>query len=123
MFPVGDIDLKQELRLDEWIVTRQLERQRIRPIYKARVKGESTTAAIYQGRVAEQALQEWREEIKKYMSIRLVFGHSAAVSLRHRLPNCTFRHPNILQVWGRANNGIIQATLFHGGAVFWISCY
>ncbi|KAJ6552857.1 hypothetical protein B0H19DRAFT_1263297 [Mycena capillaripes] len=91
VFPLGDIDLQCKLSLDVWIVTRQLERQRIRPIYNAKVRGESTTASIYQGHGAEQ---EWREEIAKYMSIR---------------------HPNILQVCGVASTGNIHATLFHGG--------
>ncbi|KAF7362954.1 hypothetical protein MVEN_00646700 [Mycena venus] len=93
MVPLGDIDLQREICLDDGVVTRHRERQKTRCMYSARVRGESTTVATYQGYGAEQ---EWQEEIAKYISIR---------------------HPNILQVRGAASTGNIHATLFHGDLI------
>ncbi|KAJ6566419.1 hypothetical protein B0H19DRAFT_1137744, partial [Mycena capillaripes] len=70
-----------------------INRHRIQPsvrrIYSAKIGGQTTTVAMYQGRGAEE---EWRQDLAKYSSIR---------------------HPNILQVRGAASSRGIHATLFH----------
>ncbi|KAJ6555872.1 hypothetical protein B0H19DRAFT_137292 [Mycena capillaripes] len=71
-FPLGDIDL-----------------QGVRRVYSARLGGQNTTVAIYQGPGAKE---EWEQDIAKYMSVR---------------------HPNLVQIRGVANYGGLHATLFH----------
>ncbi|KAJ6522066.1 hypothetical protein B0H19DRAFT_1386735 [Mycena capillaripes] len=90
MIPVGDIDLQREISVrSTGVVDRQSERQGVRRLYSARLGGQNTTVAIYQGPGAEE---EWRQDLAKYMSIR---------------------HPNILQIRGAAHTGDLHATLFH----------
>ncbi|KAJ6528968.1 hypothetical protein B0H19DRAFT_1385113 [Mycena capillaripes] len=55
MFPLSDIDLQREICLDDGIVTRPRERQKIRRVYSAIVGGQITTVAMYQGHGAKQA--------------------------------------------------------------------
>ncbi|KAJ6522009.1 hypothetical protein B0H19DRAFT_1386766 [Mycena capillaripes] len=88
MLPVADIDLQHETHLDTG--TGIVDRRRgVRRIYSARVGGQNTTVAMYQGPGAEE---EWRQDIAKYMSLR---------------------HPNIIQISGAASCGGIHATIFH----------
>ncbi|KAJ6528883.1 hypothetical protein B0H19DRAFT_533185 [Mycena capillaripes] len=91
MVPLGDIDLQHEIRFNNGtgVVDRQYERQAVRRVYSARLGGQNTTVAIYQGPGAEE---EWQQDIAKYMSVR---------------------HPNVLQIRGAANYGGLRATLFH----------
>jgi hypothetical protein len=88
MIPLGDIDLQKEMHLNNEIgvVNQQYERARVRRVYSARVDGRKSnvTAAMYQGTGAEevccalilqyclQPLQEWRQDITAYMTVRQV---------------------------------------------------
>ncbi|KAJ6555792.1 hypothetical protein B0H19DRAFT_1376833 [Mycena capillaripes] len=90
MVPLGDIDLQREISVSGMgVVDRQYERQGVRRLYSARLGGQNTTVAIYQGPGAEE---KWRKDIAKYMSVR---------------------HPNLVQIRGVANHGGLHATLFH----------
>ncbi|KAF8181360.1 hypothetical protein K438DRAFT_2169346 [Mycena galopus ATCC 62051] len=88
MIPLGDIDLRQEIRN---IVYRQHARSRVRRVYSAKVHGQKSgvTVAMYQGTGAED---EWQRDIVKYRTVR---------------------QPNIVQVYGIARLGNIHATIFH----------
>ncbi|KAJ6566308.1 hypothetical protein B0H19DRAFT_708823 [Mycena capillaripes] len=91
MVALSDIDLQHEICLDD--STGVVNRHRIQPsvprIYFAKIGGQSTTVAVYQGRGAEE---DWRQDLAKYTSIR---------------------HPNIIQIRGAASSGSICATLFY----------
>ncbi|KAJ6555809.1 hypothetical protein B0H19DRAFT_136696 [Mycena capillaripes] len=91
MVPLGEIDLQHEIRFNNCmgIVDRQRERQGVRRLYSARLGGQNTTVAMYQGPGAEE---ECQQDIAKYMS---------------------FRHPNVVQIRGAANHGGLHATLLH----------
>ncbi|KAJ6544534.1 hypothetical protein B0H19DRAFT_1261992 [Mycena capillaripes] len=91
MIPLGDIDLQREIYVSygTGIVDRQYERQGVRRLYSARLGGQNTTVAIYQGPGAEE---EWRQDTAKYMSVR---------------------HPNLVQIRGAANYGGLHATVFY----------
>jgi hypothetical protein len=58
MIPLGDIDLRQELGVNEdsWVIGRQESRNRIRRVYSARIDGRNSpvTVALYQGDGAEK---------------------------------------------------------------------
>ncbi|KAJ6526647.1 hypothetical protein B0H19DRAFT_1275501 [Mycena capillaripes] len=83
MLPLADIDLQHEIHLD--IGTGIVERRHgVRRMYSARVGGQNTTVAMYQGPGAEE---EWRQDIAN--------------------------HPNIIQMSGAASCGGIHATIFH----------
>ncbi|KAJ6555883.1 hypothetical protein B0H19DRAFT_137375 [Mycena capillaripes] len=89
-FPLGDIDLQREISVSSTgVVDRHDERQGVRRVYSARLGGQNTTVAIYQGPGAKE---EWEQDIAKYMSVR---------------------HPNLVQIRGAANYGGLHATLFH----------
>ncbi|KAJ6566362.1 hypothetical protein B0H19DRAFT_1066673 [Mycena capillaripes] len=94
MVPLSHIDLQQEICLENstGLVNRHRIQRSVRRIYSAKIGGQTTTVAMYQGCGAEE---EWRQDLAKYMSIRQV---------------C---HPNILQICGAASSGSIRATLFH----------
>ncbi|KAJ6462911.1 hypothetical protein C8R45DRAFT_524444 [Mycena sanguinolenta] len=66
MFTIGDIDLRNEIRVNYRGVEKQA---RVRRIYSARVEGrkDGLTVALYQGDSAEE---KWRQDIAKYMSMR-----------------------------------------------------
>ncbi|KAF7340626.1 hypothetical protein MSAN_02134500 [Mycena sanguinolenta] len=96
MIPMGDIDLRYPIRVDERTgvaYSRPPERACARRLYSAKVDGRNSTltVAVYQGNGAEE---EWRREIAKYMSLR---------------------HPNIIQMCGAASSGAIHALLFNDG--------
>ncbi|KAJ6566374.1 hypothetical protein B0H19DRAFT_1066686 [Mycena capillaripes] len=82
MVPLSDINLQQEIHLDSGtgVVDRHRIQLSVRRIYSAKVRGQSTTVAMYQGRDAEE---EWRQELAKYGSIRQVLqlGRLASESL------------------------------------------
>ncbi|KAF7377041.1 hypothetical protein MSAN_00122200 [Mycena sanguinolenta] len=90
MIPMGDIDLRHEIRLDNFMVVvgHRRKQERVRRLYSAKVEGRKSTltVAIYQG---EDAEQEWRSDLAKYI------------------------HPNIVQIWGTASSNSIHATLFN----------
>ncbi len=54
--PLGEIDLQHEIRFshDTGIVDRELGRPRVRRMYTAKVAGQITTVAMYQGCGAEE---------------------------------------------------------------------
>ncbi|KAJ6555876.1 hypothetical protein B0H19DRAFT_1262014 [Mycena capillaripes] len=56
MVPLGDIDLKHEIRFNDstGIVYRRREWSGVRRLYSARVGGKNTTVAMYQGSGAEE---------------------------------------------------------------------
>ncbi|KAJ7168906.1 hypothetical protein C8R46DRAFT_1092837 [Mycena filopes] len=89
-----DIDLQHEIG-DSGVLRRRHGRNSVRRVYSAKVEGRTSnvTVAVYQGDGADE---EWRRDIAKYMAIR---------------------HPNILQICGRASTGSIHATLFCGDLV------
>ncbi|KAJ6527630.1 hypothetical protein DFH09DRAFT_1186593 [Mycena vulgaris] len=100
--PLGDIDLQREIRAsNSGVVNRHYsERRSVRRVYSAKIDGRKSTVtvAIYQGDGAEQ---RWREDIARYMS---------------------FRHPNIIQVYGTARSGNIHATIFHDDLIPFQQC-
>jgi hypothetical protein len=88
MIPLADIDLRHEIPVKEYtdFVNHQ-RRARVQRIYSAKVEGRESivTVAMYQGNgaeevcsvlflemVSERFLEEWRQDIKKYMSFRPV---------------------------------------------------
>ncbi|KAJ6566409.1 hypothetical protein B0H19DRAFT_709969 [Mycena capillaripes] len=92
MISLWDIDLQHEIHLDNstGVVDRYHRiHPSVRRMYSAKIGGQSTTVAMYQGCSAEE---EWRQELAKYTSIR---------------------HPNILQIRRAVSSGSIRATLFH----------
>ncbi|KAF7330678.1 hypothetical protein MSAN_02453200 [Mycena sanguinolenta] len=96
VIPMGDIDLRHQIRMDERmgsVAYSQWQRGCVRRVHsaKARIDGRQTrvTVAMYQGNDAEE---EWRLDIAKYMSMR---------------------HPNIIQMCGAASSNGIHATLFN----------
>ncbi|KAJ7095655.1 hypothetical protein C8R44DRAFT_718234 [Mycena epipterygia] len=94
--PLGDLDLRSEIRLDDFgVVNRQHGLGTARRIYSARVDGRQSdmTVAVYQGGNAEET---WQRELAKYSGLR---------------------HPNILQLYGVVNSGGIYATIFHDDLV------
>ncbi|KAF7330664.1 hypothetical protein MSAN_02451700 [Mycena sanguinolenta] len=119
MIPMGDIDLRHQIRVDEiqvdkctGVVTAQpRERVCIRRVHsaKARIDGRKSrvTVAIYQGNDAEE---KWRNDIAKYMSLRQV---SWTISLLVDLLTHATRHPNIIQICAAASSNGIHATLFN----------
>ncbi|KAJ7227978.1 hypothetical protein B0H12DRAFT_1148214 [Mycena haematopus] len=97
MIPMGDIDLRHEIRVDKrtGAVNYDRHQARVRRMYSARVQGRKSalTVAMYQGNGAEE---EWRHDIAKYMAMR---------------------HPNIIQITGAASSGGIHATMFNDDLV------
>ncbi|KAF7340631.1 hypothetical protein MSAN_02135000 [Mycena sanguinolenta] len=95
MIPMGDIDLRHEIRVDNSTGVLNYHRQRahVRRLYSAKVEGRKSTltVAMYQGHGAEE---KWRQDIAKYMSMR---------------------HPSIVQICGAASSNGIHATLFNDG--------
>ncbi|KAJ7340559.1 hypothetical protein DFH08DRAFT_1012601 [Mycena albidolilacea] len=73
MIPLGDIDLRHEIRVDNLTGIVDYHRGPVcfRRMHSARVEGRKAkvTVAMYHGTGAEE---EWRQEIAKYMSIRQV---------------------------------------------------
>ncbi|KAJ7443429.1 hypothetical protein FB451DRAFT_1376692, partial [Mycena latifolia] len=91
MIPLGDLDLRNEIRLDSgvlyhcWNPTRSVRR-----LYSARIHGSKApmSVALYQG---ENAEEEWRQDVSRYSYLR---------------------HPNILQLFGTASSCGIHAAIF-----------
>ncbi|KAJ7669893.1 hypothetical protein DFH06DRAFT_1468648 [Mycena polygramma] len=92
-FPLGDIDLQREIRLngDSGVVWRRGGPNR--RLYSARLGERSVTVAMYQGDGADE---EWREYMAKHTSLR---------------------HSNIIQIYGAASSSGIHATIFHGDLI------
>jgi hypothetical protein len=67
--PLGDIDLRTEITLDEesGLVRRQRGRASVRRMYSARIKALDMTVALYEG---ENAEADWRRDISKYVWLR-----------------------------------------------------
>ncbi|KAJ7767293.1 hypothetical protein B0H16DRAFT_1521575 [Mycena metata] len=95
MFPLEDLDLQRELQVDVQGAINRRHRIKARRVYSAQLHGQKSvmTVAMYQGDGAEE---EWRSAISAYVTIR---------------------HPNIMQIYGAANSGVIYATVFHGDLV------
>ncbi|KAF7377032.1 hypothetical protein MSAN_00121300 [Mycena sanguinolenta] len=95
MIPMGDIDLRHEIRMDKYTGVSYFQRQRacVRRMHSAKAiiasQKSRVTVVIYQGNDAEL---EWRRKIAKYMALR---------------------HPNIVQICGAASTGGIHAMLFN----------
>ncbi|KAJ6462845.1 hypothetical protein C8R45DRAFT_1220383 [Mycena sanguinolenta] len=95
MIPMGDIDLRRQIRVNEHTGVAYSHRQQtcVRRMHSAnaRIDGRKTrvTVAMYQGDGAEE---EWQQDIAKHMSLR---------------------HPNIVQICGAASSNGIHATLFN----------
>ncbi|KAJ7768282.1 hypothetical protein B0H16DRAFT_1882189 [Mycena metata] len=93
--PLGDLDLRNEIRLDagSGVVHFQTERICARLIYTALVEGKQSdmTVAVYRGAYAEK---NWKREIEKHIGIR---------------------HPNVVQLYGTVSSGGLYATVFHDG--------
>ncbi|KAJ6566456.1 hypothetical protein B0H19DRAFT_1374022 [Mycena capillaripes] len=108
MVPLWDIDLQHEISFDNGagLVNRHRIQPSVRRMYSARIGGQSTTVAIYQGHDAEE---EWRRDLAKYISIRQVsYCGGFALPL-----NYACSHPNIIQLRGATSSGSIRAMLFH----------
>ncbi|KAJ7300934.1 hypothetical protein DFH08DRAFT_122002 [Mycena albidolilacea] len=91
MIPLGDIDLRHEIQVDQGVVGRRRGQGCIRRVYSAKVQSRKSdfTVAMYQGDGAEE---DWRQAIAEHVSIR---------------------HPNIIQIYGTVHSGGIYATLYH----------
>ncbi|KAJ7040718.1 hypothetical protein C8F04DRAFT_1081884, partial [Mycena alexandri] len=90
--PLGDVDLRNEIRLDgSGVVHWQTARVCARLIYTACIEGKQSdmTVAVYRGGYAEK---NWNREIEKYSGIR---------------------HPNLVQLYGTVNSGGLYAMIFH----------
>ncbi|KAJ7104879.1 hypothetical protein C8R44DRAFT_886905 [Mycena epipterygia] len=98
--PLGDLDLRNEIRLDDsGVAGRHHGVRRVRRMYTARIEGKQSgmTAAIYEGEHAEESFAKtWRHELSKYSG---------------------FRHPNFVQLYGTVNSGGLYATIFHDDLV------
>ncbi|KAJ7446347.1 hypothetical protein FB451DRAFT_1567882 [Mycena latifolia] len=98
MIPMGDIDLRQQIRLDgETRVVDFLGSRRggVRRMYTAKIAGSKSnmTVALYEGGSAEEA---WRRDFTAYSNIR---------------------HPNVFQIYGAARSNEIHATIIHGDLI------
>ncbi|KAF7376996.1 hypothetical protein MSAN_00117500 [Mycena sanguinolenta] len=95
MIPMGDIDLRHQIRVDQCtgIAYPQRPRACVRRMHSAKAiiagRKSRVTVAVYQGNDAEE---EWRQDIAKYMSMR---------------------HPNIIQICGAASSNGLHAILFN----------
>ncbi|KAJ6462866.1 hypothetical protein C8R45DRAFT_1107939 [Mycena sanguinolenta] len=98
MIPMGDIDLRGEIRVDEHRGVAYSQRQRgcVRRMHsaEARIDGQKSRVmvAMYQWDGAEEA---WRRDIAKYI------------------------HPNIIQIVAAASSGGIHAMLFNDDLIPW----
>ncbi|KAF8186097.1 hypothetical protein K438DRAFT_1973468 [Mycena galopus ATCC 62051] len=95
--PLGDIDLRREIRQDFTFarLDRRSERKCVRRVYSAKIEGRPSDmmVAIYQGTDSEE---EWRQHISKVSS---------------------FRDPYILQLYGVATSPGIHAAVYHGDLI------
>ncbi|KAJ7186213.1 hypothetical protein GGX14DRAFT_485662 [Mycena pura] len=93
VIPLGDLDLRQEIRLDgtSGIVHRRNGRASVRRMYSARIRGINSkmTVAIYQG---ENSEEEWREDISQHLNLR---------------------HPNLVQLCGISSSSGLHAAIFY----------
>ncbi|KAF7377054.1 hypothetical protein MSAN_00123500 [Mycena sanguinolenta] len=139
MIPMGDIDLRRQIRVDErtGVAYPQWQRGCVRCAYaaKARIDGRTTrvTVSIYQGNDAEE---EWRQDIATYMSLRQICGAASSNGIHATLFNddliplrVTFLSP-VLNLTCRKNQDFSEAyyyiySAFHrglpsGSCTFWI---
>ncbi|KAJ6576916.1 hypothetical protein DFH09DRAFT_1450478 [Mycena vulgaris] len=93
MIPMGDLDLRHEIRLDSGsgVVHYQHGRKSARRVYSARIHGSKSkmTVVIYQGENAE-------EDISR---------------------TSWLRHPNFVQLYATASSSGVHATIFHDDLV------
>ncbi|KAJ6602945.1 hypothetical protein B0H10DRAFT_651589 [Mycena sp. CBHHK59/15] len=93
VIPVGDLDLRNELRLDResGVVHRRHGWGAVRRMYSARIHGckSSMTVAVYQGDNSEE---DWQQDISRYSWLR---------------------HPNFVQLYGTASSSGLHAVVFH----------
>ncbi|KAF7377108.1 hypothetical protein MSAN_00129800 [Mycena sanguinolenta] len=116
MIPMGDIDLRRQIRVDEFtgVVNRHpRERACVRRMHagKARIDGRRTrvTVAIYQGNDAEEVRSMAPRDCEVYVS--------AASFMRMFSPHWflthTTSHPNIVQICSAASSNGLHAMLFN----------
>ncbi|KAF7377079.1 hypothetical protein MSAN_00126400 [Mycena sanguinolenta] len=126
MIPMGDIDLRHQIRVDERTGTaysRPRERARVRGLYSAKVEGRKSTltVAVYQGDDAEQVRGIRLSGSSRINCVGMaersckIYVHVARflILTLSFLPIWTFRHPNIVQICGAASSNGIHATLFN----------
>ncbi|KAJ7143691.1 hypothetical protein C8R44DRAFT_845892 [Mycena epipterygia] len=91
--PLGDIDLRREIRLSSplGVVHHRPVRGSVRRIYSGRIDGRNSdmTVALYQGQKAEK---EWRRDLSRYSGLR---------------------HPNFLQIFAIAVSATIRGIIAH----------
>ncbi|KAJ6538638.1 hypothetical protein DFH09DRAFT_1368806 [Mycena vulgaris] len=93
MIPMGDLDLREEIRPQHrsGVVFREKGRVSVKRVYSARIHGSKAkmTVAVYQGKNAEK---KWREDISRYSWLL---------------------HPNVVQLYATASRSGIHAAGFH----------
>ncbi|KAJ6576910.1 hypothetical protein DFH09DRAFT_1310926 [Mycena vulgaris] len=89
--PMGDLDLRHEIRLNSGVVNRWDRTAPVRRVYSARIHGSKSkmTVAVYQG---ENAEKEWRKDISRYSWLL---------------------HPNVVQLYATASRSGVHAAVFH----------
>ncbi|KAJ7063819.1 hypothetical protein C8F01DRAFT_1250091 [Mycena amicta] len=91
--PLGDINLRRELRVDDRSVSvyRRHEHGSVHRVYSARVEGRKgdMTVAMFQGKNAEE---QWSQTVLEHSSLR---------------------HPNIVQLYAVSSSSGIHATVYH----------
>ncbi|KAJ7508823.1 hypothetical protein B0H11DRAFT_1356865 [Mycena galericulata] len=89
--PRGDVDLRNEIRVDASGLVYRQRRTAARQMYSARIEGRQSdvTVVVYQGQNAEK---EWKRELAKISGIW---------------------HPNFVQPFGIVSSPGLYATIFH----------
>jgi hypothetical protein len=126
MIPLGDIDLRREIRLETGIVGHRRERPRVRRVYTAKIEGRlsDVTVAVYQGEGAEEVCYNL---LSPYMFSPtfggMARGHGTilAASVRESpyfcAENLLFSHPNFVQICRFASSSTIHAAVFNDGVL------
>ncbi|KAF7377074.1 hypothetical protein MSAN_00125900 [Mycena sanguinolenta] len=126
MIPMGDIDLRRQIRVDERTgvaYSRPRERACVPRLYSAKVKGQKSTltVAMYQGDGAEQVRGIRLSGSPRINCVGMaersckIYVHAARFLILTLgfLPIWTSRHPNIVQICGAANSNGIYAAIFN----------
>ncbi|KAJ7872591.1 hypothetical protein B0H13DRAFT_2059226 [Mycena leptocephala] len=98
--PLGDVDLRNEIRLDECGVAQRRDgRTPVRRVYSAHIEGRQSdvTVAVYEG---ENAEENWKREVTKYSGLR-------------RWIKCINQSPKSHSALWTVNSCGIYATVFH----------
>ncbi|KAJ7111704.1 hypothetical protein C8R44DRAFT_798511, partial [Mycena epipterygia] len=93
VIPMGDLDLRNEIRLGckSGILHVRNEQGSVKRMYSARIHGSKSkmTVAMYRGYNAEE---EWRQDVSRHSWLR---------------------HPNFVQLYGAATSDGLHATILH----------